>query len=268
MKERIFLFWSKPAGYAGASGGKYDFEAVPASVEFQFEIMAENPEPYEMGLLALGIDLFNQGFALLGGDTSRGLGRTIIEVEHIHEVTADNLLAKLQPQLEEPEQDIGKAELKEPVESKTQDNEPSDEVLRELITYLGEAGSLDHDGLVSEMQQKGMTKDRLREKGYDNWKKLFERAVKEGLIVESQEGIYHLPGVDIQPTEKNDQEGDEEMQRLEEKKREIARKMEEWKSALWEKLQPQERNLEKKRWMQFREDMKRKEAGANVQSSL
>ena len=118
------------------------------------------------------------------------------------------------------------------------------------------------------MQQKGMTKDRLREKGYDNWKKLFERAVKEGLIVESQEGIYHLPGVDIQPTEKNDQEGDEEMQRLEEKKREIARKMEEWKSALWEKLQPQERNLEKKRWMQFREDMKRKEAGANVQSSL
>lgn len=72
--------------------GKYDFEVVPAGTEFNLEIVLENPEDYEIGLLNLGFQQFNEGFAMLGGITSRGLGRIKIRWSEIHKSTPENLL--------------------------------------------------------------------------------------------------------------------------------------------------------------------------------
>ena len=58
-----------------ASEGKlYQFEAVPAGVCFDFELVAENLSPAEQGLLFLGLRAFERGQAPLGGARSRGLG--------------------------------------------------------------------------------------------------------------------------------------------------------------------------------------------------
>jgi CRISPR-associated RAMP protein (TIGR02581 family) len=245
------------------SKGKYDFEAVPSGIEFQMEIIVENPEPYEMGLLAVGIELFNGGFILLGGDTSRGLGRITVSIEKMVEVTAEELLAKLQPRSEKSEQDVEETAQENLDEAKAELPETPDEILQELIGCLAESGSLNHDGLVSKMQQKNIKKDKLKEKGYDNWKKLFEKAVKENLIVLSQEGLYHLPGVQPEPA-KEDSRMEEKSRELEEGTHQNDEKLKEWKAALWKKLQPEERNLERERWKSFREELNKKEVEANV----
>ena len=80
-----------------AHGKKYDFEVVPTETSFSMEILIENPEDYQMGLVVLGLDFFNQGLALLGGNTSRGLGRIEVELDSLREDTKDTVLASLRP---------------------------------------------------------------------------------------------------------------------------------------------------------------------------
>jgi len=53
---------------------KYDFEAVPVGSKFALEIIAENLNEMERGLLWLGIEELQRGQILLGGFKSRGLG--------------------------------------------------------------------------------------------------------------------------------------------------------------------------------------------------
>jgi len=74
---------------------KYDYEAVPAETTFSMEILVENPDDYQMGILVLGLDFFNQGLALLGGNTSRGLGRIEIDLDDLREETKETVLARL-----------------------------------------------------------------------------------------------------------------------------------------------------------------------------
>jgi CRISPR-associated RAMP protein (TIGR02581 family) len=58
-----------------ASGGaKYDFQVVPAGTPFQFQAVMENAEDWQLGLLVLGLNQFEQGQVPLGGARSRGLG--------------------------------------------------------------------------------------------------------------------------------------------------------------------------------------------------
>lgn len=57
----------------------YNFEAVPAQARFGLRIDIDNAEPHELGLLLVGLELFTEGFARVGGKGSRGLGGARVE---------------------------------------------------------------------------------------------------------------------------------------------------------------------------------------------
>ena len=57
-----------------ASGLLYDYEVVPADTRFACQIVAENMEEWQLGLLWLALQPFVKGQASLGGFRSRGLG--------------------------------------------------------------------------------------------------------------------------------------------------------------------------------------------------
>lgn len=75
-----------------AAGRLYDFEVVPAGTQFRFELVVENPEPWQLGLLLAGLRTFIQGEASLGGARSRGLGRVRLQLTERTQVTAASLL--------------------------------------------------------------------------------------------------------------------------------------------------------------------------------
>ena len=52
----------------------YNFEVVPAGVEFDFKVLIENAQPFQLGLFFLALRSFERGQQTLGGATSRGLG--------------------------------------------------------------------------------------------------------------------------------------------------------------------------------------------------
>jgi CRISPR-associated protein Csm3 len=54
---------------------KFDYEVVAPSTVFAGEMLVEDPEPGDIGLLLGLLDLIDMGVAGLGGGTSRGLGR-------------------------------------------------------------------------------------------------------------------------------------------------------------------------------------------------
>lgn len=62
-----------------AKGVLYNFEALPAGSRFRLRIDVENADDSEIGLLLLGLGLFGDGFARLGGKGARGLGLVRIE---------------------------------------------------------------------------------------------------------------------------------------------------------------------------------------------
>ena len=74
---------------------KYNFEVVPPNTRFEFEILVENPDDRDLGMLFMGFDMINDGMALLGGNTSRGLGKVRIEIGEIEEQTPDTILENL-----------------------------------------------------------------------------------------------------------------------------------------------------------------------------
>lgn len=53
---------------------KYDFEVVPASASFSFEMTLENATPQDLQLISVGLSEFVHGFGSIGGKRSRGLG--------------------------------------------------------------------------------------------------------------------------------------------------------------------------------------------------
>ncbi|HLP48757.1 MAG TPA: CRISPR-associated RAMP protein Csx7 [Candidatus Deferrimicrobium sp.] len=63
--------------------GKYDFETVSPGVPFSLEIMGDNLEDEEKGLIFTAFDLISQGFSSLGGNVSRGTGRIKIDLTAI-----------------------------------------------------------------------------------------------------------------------------------------------------------------------------------------
>ena len=76
-----------------ADGRLYDFQVVPAGVEFDFKAIFENAEAatingeeidyWELGLLAIGLEQFKQQQVPLGGGISRGLGVVQLDIEKV-----------------------------------------------------------------------------------------------------------------------------------------------------------------------------------------
>jgi len=73
---------------------KYDFETVSPGIPFQLELMADNLDDNEKGILFLALDLISQGFASLGGNVSRGTGRINIHIERIDRLEPANFFKK------------------------------------------------------------------------------------------------------------------------------------------------------------------------------
>jgi CRISPR-associated RAMP protein (TIGR02581 family) len=71
--------------------GKYDFETVSPGVPFLLEIMGDNLEDYEKGLIFTAFDLISQGFGSLGGNISRGTGRIKIDLTMIEILNTQKL---------------------------------------------------------------------------------------------------------------------------------------------------------------------------------
>ncbi|MDQ1328842.1 MAG: hypothetical protein QG641_2128 [Candidatus Poribacteria bacterium] len=60
-------------------GMLYDYEVVTAGTEFGCKIVVENAEPWQLGMLMLGIHPFECGEIAVGGGSSRGLGKVKID---------------------------------------------------------------------------------------------------------------------------------------------------------------------------------------------
>ena len=64
-------------------GKKYDFEVVPASAHFALKIVLEDATMKDVQLLCVGLSEYVQGFGVVGGKRSRGLGMTRLEDVHV-----------------------------------------------------------------------------------------------------------------------------------------------------------------------------------------
>ncbi len=58
---------------------KYDYEVLPTDSIFYFEMVAEDVNETDLGLLAVGLNELLSGELLLGGKTTRGLGNCKLE---------------------------------------------------------------------------------------------------------------------------------------------------------------------------------------------
>ncbi len=153
-----------------AKGLKYDFEAVPAQTRFVFELLVENPEDYQLGLILLGLDFFNKGMSLLGGKTSRGLGRVEIAIDSVEEHTFDSIMKGMAP-----------APVQEVTTSSPSDVLPVNPE-EFLLRFVVPGKTYDEHALVQALQQEGWTKDKVRGEGYANFRDLFQKMVKKGLL--------------------------------------------------------------------------------------
>lgn len=57
----------------------YNYEVTPAGTRFDFELVMENAEPWQLGIVLLALKPWERGEAAIGGFRSRGLGRFRIE---------------------------------------------------------------------------------------------------------------------------------------------------------------------------------------------
>lgn len=98
-KDTWFDHYEKRDGVAidrgtetAGEGKLYDFEIVPAGVEFELNIVVENADDYDLGLLYLALKDFENGSAFIGGSKTKGLGNIQLTYNKIEEVNIDNLV--------------------------------------------------------------------------------------------------------------------------------------------------------------------------------
>ncbi len=80
---------------AARAGVKYDFETVIPGAQFCIEIVAENLEDWELGLLLAVLRMWKEGGIAIGGKSTRGPGWGVLTDIRIYQVTPDNLLGYL-----------------------------------------------------------------------------------------------------------------------------------------------------------------------------
>ncbi|RMH74331.1 MAG: CRISPR-associated RAMP protein [Cyanobacteria bacterium J007] len=73
-----------------ADGKLYDFQVVPGGTPFTFKAVVENAEPWELGLLMVGLHQFETEQIPLGGGRSRGLGVVKLEISEMQWVNPQN----------------------------------------------------------------------------------------------------------------------------------------------------------------------------------
>ncbi|HXG41391.1 MAG TPA: CRISPR-associated RAMP protein Csx7 [Dehalococcoidia bacterium] len=71
---------------------KYDFEVVIPGTRFGIEMVAENLEDWELGLLLIVLRLWEEGEVALGGKSTRGLGWGKLAEIRLERVDQDTLL--------------------------------------------------------------------------------------------------------------------------------------------------------------------------------
>lgn len=76
-------------------GIKYDFEVVVSGAQFQIEVLAENIEHWEIGLLLGVLGIWEQGSLAIGGKSTRGPGWGKLENLVIGRVEQADLLEYL-----------------------------------------------------------------------------------------------------------------------------------------------------------------------------
>ncbi|MBN3895673.1 MAG: CRISPR-associated RAMP protein [Nostoc sp. NOS(2021)] len=84
-----------------ADGKLYDFQVVPAATQFEFKAVVENAEPWELGLLMIGLHQFETEQIPLGGGRSRGLGVVKLEIGKMRWFDVNNDPEKLLTYLQE-----------------------------------------------------------------------------------------------------------------------------------------------------------------------
>lgn len=93
IEVRDFVAIDRDTGTAKHKG-KFDAEIVPIGTRFDLEIVVENPDDHELGLLFVGFDLFNEGNSRIGGMGSRGLGRVFIDLSSVEKITPQTFFGK------------------------------------------------------------------------------------------------------------------------------------------------------------------------------
>ena len=73
-----------------ADGKLYDFQVVPAATEFEFHAIVENAEPWELGLIMIGLHQFETQQIPLGGGRSRGLGVVELQIDKMRWVDVED----------------------------------------------------------------------------------------------------------------------------------------------------------------------------------
>jgi CRISPR-associated RAMP protein (TIGR02581 family) len=79
------------------SGLLYDYEVVPAETRFDFELVLENAEDWQLGMVMLALQPWIRGDAQIGGFRSRGLGHIKLDEETLkcHYIQIDSVDAVL-----------------------------------------------------------------------------------------------------------------------------------------------------------------------------
>jgi len=80
---------------AARQGVKYDFEVVVPGARFVMEILTENLEDWELGLLLSVLRFWEEGYLALGGKVTRGPGWGSLTNLRLERVDQSNLLAYL-----------------------------------------------------------------------------------------------------------------------------------------------------------------------------
>ena len=78
-----------------ADGMLYDYEVVPAGVQFDFHAIVDNAEDWQLGMLYLGLSAFQNGDLTIGGGSSRGLGVIKLSLDTEDYIDGKNLMAFL-----------------------------------------------------------------------------------------------------------------------------------------------------------------------------
>ena len=65
-------------------GRLYDFQVVSAGTPFEFRVVVENAEEWELGLLMIGLSQFENQQIPLGGGRSRGLGVVELTIDKVN----------------------------------------------------------------------------------------------------------------------------------------------------------------------------------------
>ena len=79
-----------------ASEGKlYDYEVVPAGVQFDFHTIVDNADEWQLGMLYVGLSAFEKGELTIGGGSSRGLGQIALSLNSECYIDREHILQHL-----------------------------------------------------------------------------------------------------------------------------------------------------------------------------